>query len=62
VDGKGVALPQYVKDVVLNPNPPTLPFGNTANSASGTTNNVSDNRLWTGNGRDEALSQFFNVQ
>jgi prepilin-type processing-associated H-X9-DG protein/prepilin-type N-terminal cleavage/methylation domain-containing protein len=59
VDDKGVALPQYVKDAVLNPNPGTLPFGNTA---SGTTNNVSDNRLWTGSGRDEALSRFFNVQ
>jgi prepilin-type processing-associated H-X9-DG protein len=62
VDGKGVALPQYVRDSVLNPTPGTIPFGNTANSAIGTTNNVSDNHLWTGNGRDEALSNYFKVQ
>ena len=43
VDRNGVALPQYIADPVLNPTPGTLPFGNTASSANGTTNNISDN-------------------
>ncbi len=62
VNSKGVAQPQYIADPVLNPTPGTLPFGNTASSASGTTNNISDNHLWTGTGRDEALSLYFNTQ
>ena len=62
VDEKGVALPQYVRHAVLNPTPGTLPFGNTANSAASTTTNVSNNRLWSGTGRDEALSQYFNIR
>lgn len=57
VNSKGVAVPQYVADTVLNPTPGTLPFGNTVASATG---NVSDNHLWTGTGRDEALSAYFN--
>jgi prepilin-type processing-associated H-X9-DG protein len=62
VAAKGTALPQYVADSALNPTPGTIPYGNTASSTSGTTTNVSNNRLWTGNGRDEALSQYFNVR
>jgi prepilin-type N-terminal cleavage/methylation domain-containing protein/prepilin-type processing-associated H-X9-DG protein len=62
VDANGVALPQYVQDPVLNPTPGTIPYDNTASSAGGTTTNVSNNRLWTGIGRDEALSRYFNVR
>jgi prepilin-type N-terminal cleavage/methylation domain-containing protein/prepilin-type processing-associated H-X9-DG protein len=62
VDENGVALPQYVRHPTLNPTPGTLPFGNVASRAAGATNNVSDNRLFTGAGRDEALSRYFNVK
>ena len=62
VDPTGVALPQYVSHPTLNPTPGTLPFGNTASSANSTTTNISNNRLWTGTGRDEAISAYFNAQ
>jgi prepilin-type processing-associated H-X9-DG protein len=62
VDGKGVALPQQQPDPVLNPTPGIIPFGNTANPATGSINNISNNRLWTGQGRDEALSAYFGVR
>lgn len=57
-----VAWPQYLSNTLVNPNPGTLPFGQTSTFSAGTTNNVSDNHLWTGTGRDEALSQYFNTQ
>ncbi len=59
-----VAWPEYLSNTLVNPTPGTLPFGNTSGytSASSYINNVSDNHLWTGTGRDEALSQYFNVQ
>ena len=49
---------------LVNPTPGTLPFGTTSKSRRQRydINNVSDNHLWTGTGRDEALSQYFNVQ
>ncbi len=62
VDANGVALPQYATNATLNPTPGVIPFGNLASSATGTTTNVSDNHLWTGNGRDEALSAYFKSQ
>ncbi|MBI2824202.1 MAG: DUF1559 domain-containing protein [Planctomycetia bacterium] len=64
LDGNGVPLPQYVQDSVLNPTPGTLPYGNTAGvtSSGATTNNISNNRLWTGTGRDEVLSKYFSVR
>jgi prepilin-type N-terminal cleavage/methylation domain-containing protein/prepilin-type processing-associated H-X9-DG protein len=62
VDENGVALPQYVQHTVLNPTPGHIPYGNTANSITATTTNISNNRLWTGTGRDEALSQYFNTK
>lgn len=58
VDAKGVALPQYMVDPVLNPTPGVLPFGDTSSAAK---SNVCDNHLWTGTGRDE-LSLYFNTQ
>jgi prepilin-type processing-associated H-X9-DG protein len=57
-----VAWPQYLSNTLVNPHPGTLPFGQTSTISAGTTNNVSDNHLWTGTGRDEALSQYFNTQ
>ena len=62
LDANGVPLPQYVKDPVLNPTPGTLPFGNTASATSGTSTNISNNRLWTGTGRDEVLSKYFSTK
>jgi prepilin-type processing-associated H-X9-DG protein/prepilin-type N-terminal cleavage/methylation domain-containing protein len=59
-----VAWPQYMTNATVNPTPGTLPFGNTSGvtSSAAYINNVSDNHLWTGTGRDEALSQYFNQQ
>lgn len=65
LDANGVPLPQYIKDPILNPNPGTLPFGNTAGistSGAALTTNVSNNRLWTGTGRDEVLSKYFSTK
>jgi prepilin-type N-terminal cleavage/methylation domain-containing protein/prepilin-type processing-associated H-X9-DG protein len=59
-----VAWPQYLVNATVNPAPGTLPFG-VAASVSATAVNInmlSDNHLWTGNGRDEALSQYYGVQ
>ena len=57
-----VAWPQYLTNATVNPNPGTLPFGTTSSATTGGINNVSDNHLWTGTGRDEVLSQYFNQQ
>ena len=57
-----VAWPQYLINSTVNPTPGTLPFGTTSNPTTGGINNVSDNHLWTGSGRDEVLSQYFGVQ
>jgi prepilin-type processing-associated H-X9-DG protein/prepilin-type N-terminal cleavage/methylation domain-containing protein len=62
LDANGVPLPQYVKDPVLNPNPGTLPFGNVASAVNATSTNISNNRLWTGTGRDEVLSKYFSTK
>lgn len=45
--------------------PATLPFGTLSGqsaSGNGTVTNLSNNRYFTGDGRDEAMSQYFNVQ
>lgn len=60
-NGMNVAWPQYVKNTVVNPTPGTLPFGTGSSTTTGITN-LSNNRLFTGSGRDEALSLYFNVQ
>ena len=62
VDENGITLPQYVQHTVLNPTPGHIPYGNTANSITATTTNISNNRLWTGTGRDEGVSQYFNTK
>src|SRR5262249_33162972 len=62
VDENGVALPQYVPHLTLNPTPGTLPYANVANSITSATTNISNNRLFTGTGRDEALSKYFNTR
>ena len=63
--GINVAWPEYLAYPGLNPTPGTLPFGNVSaqsSSGNGSINNVSNNRLFSGTGRDEALSNYFNVQ
>ena len=57
-----VAWPQYLQNSTVNPTPGTLPFGTRPAPTSATITNVSDNHLWTGSGRDEALSQYFGTQ
>ena len=73
-----VAWPQYLANTSLSMalttaspvaftpgtlTPANLPFGQAAGNSGGIgINNVSDNHLWTGTGRDEALSQYYNVQ
>ncbi len=59
-----VAWPQYLTNALVNPTPGTLPFGNVSGvtATAANINNVSDNHLWTGTGRDEVLSNYYNVQ
>ena len=57
-----VAWPQYLTNSTVNPTPGTLPFGTPASNQTGAIANYSDNHLWTGTGRDEVLSQYFNQQ
>ena len=68
--GTEIAWPQYIPNASINLpaglTPAQLPFGTPAfaNAATGVAgvNNLSNNRYFTGQGRDEVLSQYFNVQ
>jgi prepilin-type processing-associated H-X9-DG protein/prepilin-type N-terminal cleavage/methylation domain-containing protein len=64
--GINIAWPQYIANSAINLpvglTPAQLPFGTTSNALTGGISNVSNNRYFTGQGRDEAISNYFNVQ